>query len=197
MSHPIDQFQDDLNNGLVESLAMSTKAAGFDVATYDAVMSLPRSGWEVLAPGFEGILRGVQEQLCGADLCRERKHFHRAWLRGAMIGLIRRGMSPDEAIVPLAHLSLLTAYDEAVMLPVFGYSFGWAAGQAMVAVGGSPRAWHAALERGLRLGLETLHKQGDVVPSIHVGDERVLSAARSGMKTAAMLARLKPHEAWD
>lgn len=183
-----------LEGKLRELAKASGKAEGFDRAVR-AHVSEVLLDWEVLAPLVEELLRGVQDEWEDDSRCKERKHYHRAWVRGFVAACMERGMEPEQVLVPLAHLSLLTSYDEGIMLHVFASSLGYGIGQAWAAVSrdeGARRQWLEAMRRGLKEGYRTLlEDDADLDPELMVPETRVLSAAEHGMNTSAFLGVIK------
>lgn len=183
-----------LEGHLRELAKASGKAEGFDRAVRAHVSGLPLD-WEVLAIVVEDLLRGVQEEWEDDARCKERKHYHRAWVRGFVAACMERGMEPEQALVPLAHLSLLTSYDEGIMLHVFASSLGYGIGQAWAAVSrdeGARKRWLEAMRHGLKEGYKTLADENEELdPELMVPEARVLSAAEHGMNTASFLGAFK------
>lgn len=188
--------QDDLRKALAVAIQHQDRGEyRFDRAVYEAVMGLPKLGWETLGPFFENLLRDVNAQLSGPTLCGYRKQYQRAWIRGAGVALFRRNMSPRQALVPLAHLTLLTSYDEGVPCHVFSHTCAWGLGQVWGIISRDRKThaeWEEALLSGVELGLKTLRSQEtEILPSMLKSDKDVLSAAKNGYKVGSLLALAK------
>lgn len=185
--------QPSLRDSLRQHLRSNLKARGFDQAVRDRVLEVP-SDWQVLSSIVEDLLRGVQEELEADDRCKERKHFHRAWVRGFVTACAERGMPASEVLVPLAHLALLVSYDEGIMLRVFAGSLGHGIGQAWALTSDEAQRpiWLAALREGLQQGLRTLASENpDPDPELVAPEARILAAAESGMNTGAFFGFFK------
>lgn len=192
---PAAEFQASLVQALERVLVQEAPGRNLDVAIYEAVMETPTLDWNVLAPGVERILREVQERLVG-PLCGQRKKLHRAWIRGIVVGLVRRGMGVSEAIIPLIHLALLTSYDEGIQATVFSLSCGWGVGQgwAIASRDGAERAqWKSSLMQGVTLAIGSLkRRENELIPKMVPDDARILGAANNGFDVGSLRALTKP-----
>lgn len=186
----------DLRDALRRCLAASPQAHGFDVAVREQVAGMSLD-WQTLAPVVEGLVRGVQEELEADERCKERKHAHRGWVRGFVTACAQGGLRGEKALVPLAHLTLLTCYDEGIMLRVFASSLGYGAGQAWAEVSGDDaerKAWLAALQTGVREGLKTLTADlPEPDPELMAPEGRILGALERGMGLGAFVTRWTPN----
>ncbi|MNX17188.1 hypothetical protein D3C86_470670 [compost metagenome] len=185
----------DLRDALRRCLADSPQARGFDeaVRTHVARTSLD---WKALAPIVEELVRGVQEELEADERCKERKHAHRAWIRGFVMACAEGGLRGEKALVPLAHLTLLTCYDEGIMLRVFASSLGYGAGQAWAEISrddAERKAWLAALQAGVLEGLKTLAEDvPELDPELMAPEGRILGALERGMGLGAFVTNWTP-----
>ena len=172
-----------LRETLKQSLAASSQARSLDVSVRDHVAKTPLD-WQDLAPLVEDLLRGVQDELEADERCKERKHAHRAWIRGFVTGCAHGGLRGEGALLPLAHLTLLTCYDEGIMLRVFASSLGYGVGQAWAEISrddAERQAWLAALQAGIREGLKALEEDvPEPDPELMASESRILGALERG-----------------
>ena len=184
-----------LRDAMTRCLAASPQARGFDVAVRDHVASLPLD-WQTLAPIVEDLVRGVQEELESDDRCKERKHAHRAWVRGFVTACAQGGLRGERALVPLTHLTLLTCYDEGIMLRVFASSLGYGVGQAWAEISGDEaerKAWLAAMQAGVREGLKALAEDAsEPDPELTASESRILGALERGYGLGGFLTTWTP-----
>lgn len=185
----------DLRDALTRCLADSPQARGLDdvVRAHVSRVSLD---WQTLAPIAEDLVRAVQETLEADERCKDRKHAHRAWVRGFVTACAQGGLRGERALVPLAHLTLLTCYDEGIMLRVFASSLGYGVGQAWADVSKDEterKAWLAALQTGIREGLNVLAEEEPVPdPELMAPEGRILGALERGMGLGAFVTTWTP-----
>lgn len=184
-----------LRDTLKRHLAASPQARGLDAAVRDHVAKTSHD-WQNLAPIVEDLLRGVQDDLEADDRCKERKHAHRAWIRGFVTGCADGGLRGERALLPLAHMTLLTCYDEGIMLRVFASSLGYGVGQAWAEVSrdeAERQAWLAALQAGIREGLKALEEDvPDPDPELMASESRILGALERGYALGGFLTAWTP-----
>jgi hypothetical protein len=190
----------ELRQALSHVAATSRQAHGFDATVRERLTVARRAGmpfdWEMLAPIVEDLLRAVQEELDADERCKERKHFHRAWVRGFVTACAEGGLKGESALTPLAHLTLLTSYDEGIMLRVFASSLGYGVGQAWADLSGDEgerKLWLEALKKGIREGLATLlaeWPEGD--PELMAPEKTIVAAMERGLATGAFLRKFSP-----
>lgn len=186
---------DRLREALARNLQTATRARGFDAVVRAEIVAIPLD-WATLAPIVEGLVRAVQEELEEDARCKERKHFHRAWVRGFVTACAERGMTGEAALIPLAHLTLLTCYDEGIMLRVFASSLGYGVGQAWADVSGDEaerQVWLEALRRGIREGLRALADEAEALdPELVAPEAALFGAAERGMALGGFLQSFSP-----
>lgn len=184
-----------LREALSRNIQTASRAQGFDAVVRAEIAALPLD-WAILAPVVEDLVRAVQEELEADARCKERKHFHRAWVRGFVTACAERGMRGKEALLPLAHLTLLTCYDEGIMLRVFASSLGYGVGQAWADVSGDGterRDWLAALRQGIREGLGALAGDAEALdPELVAPEAALFGAAERGMALGGFLRSFSP-----
>ncbi len=120
--------------------------------------------------------------------CKFRKLYHRAWLRGLVVGAAEAGMAPEALAEALGRQTVPVAYEEAIPLNAYAYSIGYGFGQAWATASRREpdrQAWLAALQAGVDAGETQLrdaaayHGQeldADLVPP----DERAVGNVEAG-----------------
>lgn len=188
MPDPADKFRDALLAALKAHMVKGGHQK-LDAAVCQVVMAAPDVEWSTTARGFERLLREVQGRMTG-PLCMERKQFQRAWVRGAEVGLVRRGMDPHEVVLNLTHLLLLTCYDEGIPIRAFAQTGAWATAQAWITTGGDPEqreAWRSAVLQGVTLALATLRKRKTkIVAGMLAKPELLLETAKGGFQLGSL-----------
>lgn len=87
--------------------------------------------------------------------CKFRKIYHRAYLRGLLLGAVENGVSGADLGSALARASVPVAYEEAIPLAVYAYSIGYGFGQAWGAASRDETArkvWLSAVREGVDAG---------------------------------------------
>jgi len=120
--------------------------------------------------------------------CKQRKLYHRAWLRGLVAGAAEAGIPGTDLARGIAGATVPVAYEEAIPLPVYAYSIGYGFGQAWAAVSRKEvdrQEWLAALRTGVEEAEEKLryaasYHHVELDPDLVPGDGRSGRNAESG-----------------
>ncbi|MBM3270631.1 MAG: hypothetical protein FJZ01_23600 [Candidatus Sericytochromatia bacterium] len=120
--------------------------------------------------------------------CKFRKLYHRAWLRGVLVGAARGGLPPETLAEGLGRATVPVAYEEAIPLGTYAYSIGYGFGQAWAATSRSEpdrQAWLAALISGVDAGETALREaaayHGEALdPDLVPPDERAAKNVEAG-----------------
>lgn len=92
--------------------------------------------------------------------CKLRKLYHRAWLRGLVIGAVEGGAPAVAVARGIAEATVPIAYEEAIPLPVYAYSLGHGFGQSWAAASlreAERLVWLAALADAVGKAEDALH----------------------------------------
>jgi hypothetical protein len=126
--------------------------------------------------------------------CKYRKIYHRAWLRGLVVGAVDAGMGGDALAEAIGRETVPVAYEEAVPLPTYAYSIGYGFGQAWATISrreADRQAWLAALKRGIDAAETAMRDSAayhgvELDPDLAPPDDRAVDNVEAGFHLGSL-----------